>query len=40
MPNAFRSVIEISDGTRLADYASAGNKFDPCNMLRVWLDPA
>ncbi len=40
MPNAFRSVIEISDGTRLADYASAGNKFDPSNTLRVWLDPA
>ncbi len=40
MPNVFRSVIELSDGTRLSDYASAGSKFDPCNMLRVWLDPA
>ena len=40
MPNAIRSVIELSDGSRLADYASAGNKFDPFNMLRVWLDPA
>ncbi len=38
MAGAFRSVITLSDGTRLSDYASAGNKFDQCNMLRVWLD--
>ena len=37
MPGVFRSVIALSDGTRLADYASVGNRFDPANTLRVWL---
>lgn len=39
MPGAFRSIIKLSDESRLVDYASAGNKFDTLNQLRVWLDP-
>jgi hypothetical protein len=31
-------VFELpADGSRLCDYASAGNEFDPANRLCVWF---
>ncbi len=31
------TVVELPDGSRLCDYASAGNGFDPANTLCVWM---
>ena len=31
------AACRLPDGTRLCDYASAGNCFTPENLLRVWL---
>lgn len=33
----FARLCRLSDGTKLCDYASAGNRFTPENTLRVWL---
>lgn len=33
----FARLCRLPDGTRLCDYASAGNCFTPENLLRVWL---
>ena len=33
----FARICRLPDGTRLCDYASAGNCFTPENLLRVWL---
>ncbi len=34
---AIHLVVECADGTRLCDYASAGNQFQPSNTLCVWI---
>lgn len=34
------TVVELADGTRLCDYASAGNRFDPADTMCVWLPTA
>lgn len=34
----FRSIWRDDAGTRLTDYASAGNRFNMLNRLRVWFD--
>ena len=36
-PEEFYIVKELSDGTMLCDYASAGNRFSEDNTLCVWL---
>ena len=33
----FVRLCRLPDGSKLCDYASAGNRFTPENTLRVWL---